>query len=73
MYTTRNFKTKAALKLAVEMGLSGVEIYNPGEEVTGIAAPANGVAYIDGPHAPAPHRWHARVEVLDGRVVRVLQ
>ena len=73
MYTRRNFRTKAALRLAVEMGLSGVEIYNPGEEFTGIAAPANGIAYIDGPHAPEPHRWYARVEVLDGRVVRVLR
>lgn len=71
MYTRRNFRTKAALRLAVTNGLR-VEIYNPGEEVTGIAAPANGIAYIDGPHAPEPHRWYARVELLDGRVVRVL-
>ena len=72
MYTTRNFKTKAALKLAVANGLR-VTVYNPGEEVAGIAAPTNGLTTIEGPHYPEPHRWYARVEVLDGRVVRVLR
>jgi len=72
MYTRRNFKTKAALRLAVTNGLR-VEIYNPGEEVTGIqGVTTTGVAYVEGPHYPEPHRWYAKVEMLDGRVVKVL-
>lgn len=66
-YTCTNFKTKKALKEAVMTGKE-VRIYQPG----GLSqCPDNGVAYVEGPHYPAPHTWYAEVTLNDGRVVRV--
>jgi len=66
MYTDRNFKSKADLKRAVAAG-SKVRIYAPG-----LGTPVeNGIEYVEGPHAPAPHTWYAKVEMKDGLVVKV--
>ena len=69
MYTDRNFKTKAELKRAVEAG-QPVTVYQPGP--FGGNEPRDGAVSIEGPHAPKPHRWYARVMLRDGRVIKVL-
>lgn len=66
MYTTKNFKTKKALKDAVLAG-EKVTIYSPG---IGVAV-ENGVAFLEGPHYPEPHKWYAEVVMKDGVVVKV--
>jgi hypothetical protein len=66
MYTTKNFKTKTALKAAVKAG-EDVRLFAPG-----LGQPKeNGREYVEGPHYPAPHSWYAEVEVKDGKVVKV--
>jgi len=66
MYCEKNFKTKKALKLAVESG-----------EKIGVFAPMlgtpkrEGTEYLEGPHYPAPHTWYAQVEMRDGFIVKV--
>ena len=66
MYTSINFKTKKALKDAVAAGTE-VRLYAPG-----LGTPRdNGTETVEGPHYPEPHRWYARVDVKDGRVVKV--
>ena len=71
MYTTRNYRTKSALKLAVA-NAQRVQLFNPAAEETGILPPTDGICYVEGPHAPEKHRWYARVLVEAGRVVKVL-
>lgn len=66
MYTDTNFKTKKALKEAVEQGKE-IRIFAPG-----IGTPKqNGTEYVEGPHYPEPHRWYAQVQMKDGLVVKV--
>ena len=71
-YTYLNFQTKKALKERVkehaEKGHPGVRV-QPG--FLG-HDDKDGEVTIEGPHAPKPHRWYARVLVKDGRIVRVL-
>ena len=66
MYVTPNFKTKKALREAVERG-DAVEVYSPGI----FPANRNGIESVEGPHYPKPHRWYAQVVVRDGLVVEV--
>ena len=66
MYTYKNFKTKKALKEAVEAG-ERVTLFSPG-----IGSPKrDGIESVEGPHYPKPHTWYAHVEVKDGVVVKV--
>jgi hypothetical protein len=68
MYTTRDFKSKKDLVVAVKAG-ERVTYYQP----AGIGTtPSDGTIYVEGPHYPSPHKWYARCEVKDGVVVRVL-
>ena len=67
MYVSPNFKTKKALREALESGKS-VDVYNPG---LGGDAPANGHVTLEGPHYPAPHTWYATAEMKDGRIVKL--
>jgi hypothetical protein len=67
MYVLPNFKTKKALKDAIANGVV-VTTFAPG-----LGEPIrNGVETIEGPHFPEPHRWYARVQVVDGRVTKVV-
>ena len=67
MYTDINFKTKKAFKEAVAAGKQ-VTVYQPG----GIfESQKDGVATVEGPHSPQPHRWYARVILKDGVVQSV--
>ena len=66
MYTTRNFKTKKALKEAIAAG-EQVTLFAPG-----LGSPKeNGIEFVEGPHYPAPHTWYAQVTVKDGIVIKV--
>lgn len=68
MYTAKNFKTKKALREAVESG-ERVEIFAPG-----LGTPkSNGVEFLEGPHYPEPHRWYAQVMMKDGVIERVVK
>lgn len=72
MYATEDFPTKSALRKAVEKhikeGGPAVTIYAPGYG----EPKENGVEYLEGPHAPKPHKWYARVMMHEGAVVEVL-
>lgn len=68
MYATTNFKTKKALKEAVQAG-KDVGIYQPGP--FGGNEPTNGKAYLSGPHYPAPHTWYAEATIENGYIVKV--
>lgn len=66
MYTTKNFKTKKALKEAVKNG-EKIEVYQEGP----FSAVQNGRISLEGPHKPEPHKWYASAEVKDGVIVKV--
>lgn len=68
MYTTFNYKTKKALKLAVAHG-EKVTYYQPGP--FGGNEPLEGVIYLEGPHYPEPHKWYARAHAKNGYIVKV--
>jgi hypothetical protein len=68
MYTTRNFKSKKALKEAVAAG-EPVGYYQPGP--FGGNEPLNGTIFCEGPHYPEPHRWYANCEAKDGLIIKV--
>lgn len=66
MYASENFKTKAEFKKAVKEGMK-VSVWS-----AGIGEPKeNGTEYISGPHSPAPHKWYATVEMVNGIVTKV--
>jgi hypothetical protein len=70
MYTHTNFKTKKAMFEAVNAGES-VTVYQPGP--FGDDRPINGTVTLEGPHYPQPHRWYARVQVVDSVITEVLK
>ena len=66
-YTVSNFKTKKALKVAVNEGCE-IKCYSPGlgpdlDRFTG-------TVYLEGPHFPLPHKWYASAELLNGVIVK---
>lgn len=68
MYCRVNYKTKTALRKALQAGRTDLEIFAPG-----LGHPKrDGIETIEGPHYPEPHRWYARVEMRDGKIVRVV-
>lgn len=72
MYTYENYKTKKALREAVTAGKQ-VRIFQPGGifNPPEAAAGYTGVAYVEGPHYPAPHSWYAEVQLISGVIVKV--
>jgi hypothetical protein len=66
-YVSPNFPTKKALKAAVANG-DPVEVFSPGP----FGCKANGRESVEGPHYPKPHSWYAQVDVVDGKVVKVV-
>lgn len=66
MYTVKNFKSKKALREAVENG-EKVRLYAPGMGEPKL----NGLEYVEGTHFPEPHRWYAEVLMENGVVVKV--
>lgn len=67
-YTTKNFRTKKALKDALKAG-EKITCYQPGG-ITDV--PSDGVVYLEGPHYPEPHRWYAKGEMRGGVLVKIL-
>lgn len=68
MYTTRNFKTKKALKEAVAAG-EQVTYFQPGP--FGGNEKLNDTFCVEGPHFPEPHKWYATCTAVDGVIVKV--
>ena len=66
-YTETNFKTKKDFKEAVARG-EKIRLFQPGG--LGVIEP-NGTELVEGPHYPEPHRWYAKVTLVDGLVVKV--
>lgn len=64
-YTRDNFKTKKALKAALELG-EPIEVYQPGPFGPDVR---DGRVCLEGPHYPAPHTWYASATVKDGYIV----
>lgn len=57
MYTSRNFKSKKALKEAVANG-ERVSVFQPNDMFN--TPTANRSVALEGPHYPEPHRWYAQ-------------
>ena len=68
MYTTTNFKTKRALKLALAEGQK-LTIFQPGWME--LNTPTEGRVFLEGPHYPEPHRWYAEGVLENGILVKV--
>lgn len=68
MYTHTNFKSKKDLREVVEAG-ARVTTFQPGP--FGPQDRKTGVEYLEGPHYPQPHRWYAKVDLVDGVVTKV--
>ena len=66
-YTTKNFKTKKAIKEAIANG-EKITCYNPG---LGGELPKDGVVYIEGPHYPQPHRFYGKGTLKDGYLIKI--
>ena len=67
MYVSPNFSSRKALKDALKAGQT-VRVFSPGP----YPATENGLAGVEGPHYPKPHRWYATVLVRGGVVVEVI-
>lgn len=67
-YTTKNFKTKKALKDAIAAG-EMITVFQPGPFSGNV--PSEGKVYLEGPHYPAPHTWYAQAILVDGVVLSV--
>lgn len=79
-YTVINFKTKKALKEAVELHnkAKAGETVNPSQPVRcyqpGLGPDLSnytGKITLEGPHYPKPHTWYAEAELVNGVVVKV--
>lgn len=68
MYTVANFKTKKALKEAVQKG-EQVRYFQPGP--FGGNEVQNGLLAVEGPHYPEPHKWYATCKAENGIIVLV--
>lgn len=68
MYTTKNFKSKKALKEAIAAGET-ITVYQPGP--FGGNEPKDGTVALEGPHYPEPHKWYASATLKDGKVISV--
>ena len=66
MYTSKNFKTKKALKEAITAGQK-ISVWQPGP--FGGGDYSNGKYCVEGPWEY--HKWYASVEVKDGYIVKV--
>lgn len=66
MYTTKNYKSKKALKEDLAKGVRVTYFPHGLGKV-----PQNGRITLEGPHYPEPHRWYAEAEVKNGIIVSV--
>lgn len=68
MYVEPNFPTARALKEAVKAGKT-VTVFQPG---LGTVPEGDAQVSVEGPHYPKAHSWYARVNIKDGRVMKVV-
>lgn len=68
MYVRPNFKSKKELKEALKEGKK-IEVFLPGG---GFSVPTDGTVYLEGPHAPALHRWYAVGQMSGGSLVSAI-
>lgn len=66
-YTDKNYQTKKELKEDFEAGKE-ITVYQPG--ITSSRVP-DGKVYLEGPHYPASHKWHAQGTVKNGVLVSI--
>ena len=66
MYVSPNFKTKKALKEAIEQGKTVIPFQSGLGDV-----PENGTICVEGPHYPKPHTWYAECEITNGLITKV--
>jgi hypothetical protein len=72
MYVEPNFKTKKALKDAVQDDDVIVRVFQPGP-FAGPNVVGDNVVTVEGPQSPEAHKWYARVQISDGYVTKVIQ
>ena len=70
-YVNPNFPTKKKLADALVRGTVRIQVWNPNMPKPNLGS-EQGPFSVEGPWNQAP-AWHARVEVIDGFVVRILQ
>lgn len=80
-YTVTNFKTKKALKEAVQKyhdcklpngeyrKTLTIRAYQPG--LGPCLDNFTGTVYLEGPHYPEAHKWYAQAEMKDGIIIKV--
>ena len=68
-YVTPNFLTKKEFKAAWRRG-DTIIVFNPGLGGE-IKDTHNGGVTVEGPHFPRPHTWYARVQIRDGRIIKI--
>lgn len=69
MYTSKNFKTKKALKEAVQNG-EQITVFQP-NNIFNVEPPKNGKVAIEMPWYPEPHRSYAVVTLENGIIIKV--
>lgn len=65
-YVNPNFKTKKALKAALDEG-QAISVFQPGLGTV----PQDGTVTLEGPHFPEAHRWYAVGTMKAGCLVKV--
>lgn len=73
VYTSTNYKTKKALKMAVASGKQ-VTVFQPNDMFDNPKARPDytGSVTLEGPHYPEPHSWYATGVVERGVLVKVI-
>ena len=66
LYTVKNYKTKKAIREAVQAGERGA-VYQPG----GLVPVVSGKNAVEGPHYPDAHTWYASAGIADGVIVSI--
>lgn len=67
-YTTKNFKTKKAIKEAIAAG-EKITCYQPGP--FGPDTTVNGNISLEGPHYPEAHKWYGQGIMKDGFLIKI--
>lgn len=73
MYTDKNYKTKSDLKRAVAGGTQ-VRVWQRNGDLHETPEQHSdycGRAFLEGPHYPQLHRWHATATIENGIITKV--
>lgn len=70
MYVSPNYRTKKAVKEAIESG-NPPNVYQPNGDLFNTIVPTNGTVTLEGPHYPEPHKWYAVGTMKDGKLVSI--